>query len=83
MKNRGTRASFAITSTGEVLISAQAVSGAEGAWDRDVWLPLSGREQRALARRVDDALAEAAARIFADRQRRRRARARKNTRRDS
>ena len=83
MKRRGERAPFAITSTGEVLISSQLISGPEGAVDGDVWLPLTAREQRELARRVDDALAEVAARIFAGRHRRRRAKVRRKARRVS
>jgi hypothetical protein len=45
-----------------------------------VGVPISNGELREVAGRVDDALAEAAARLVAKRQRRRRGKVRKNTR---
>ncbi len=89
-----TQAPFAVTSLGQLLINTRELTTQEGRGRqeeveaqgaRDVFegVTLSAAEARVLARRLDDALAEAAASIAAGRQRRLRARDRSRARRGS
>lgn len=91
MKRAGVSAPFAITSLGEVLVNVDAFSDMQNPGNllelvrREggtvfVGVPISDVELREVARRVDDALAEAAARLVAKRQRRRRGKVRKKAR---
>lgn len=89
-----TQAPFAVTSLGQVLINARELLGCEGSERTEAveatgpgavieGVVLTAAEARVVGRRLDNALAEAAASIAARRQRRLRARERSRARRGS